>query len=292
MTLQNRLRRGLGGLAALAAVLVTALSLLGSSPVAAPAGAAVGDRGTVWQARVIPTRGTADDYVEIRTSGGCPRPATNIVGRIFGSGFPKEGANIIGNTDAGVSRTGPFIAASQASFKAVMFKQRVPRPFRGTYRLEVICRTAKRERSYGTYVVAIRFKDDYNWVAAKPVTTAQGYNPMVKGGKDAPAGVDAQTQGQTPGAEPSTPASGREGSTTPAPDAAASSGGPDASSAPAAGGTDPAAPSTTGAAAATTGTGGTVAAAPSDRRRWGWVLAGAGGLIALASLALLRRRSV
>lgn len=160
----HRLTRGvLGACAVLASI---GLGL------AAPAHAA--DDVPVWKATVLPAKGGADDPIELRTSGGCPRPADSILGRVYGKGFAKGGTNVIGNTKAGVTPEGPFSAPIAFSMKEFMSQQPTQTALAGTYRFVVTCRTAKYAKSYGDYVAEIRFTDPGHWVAAKPVTNATG----------------------------------------------------------------------------------------------------------------------
>ena len=184
-----------------------ALVALGA-PLGSPARAA--DDVPVWKATVIPKSGGADDPIELQTSGGCPKPADSILGRVYGKGFPKDGENVIGNTKAGVNPNGPFPAPLVYSIKEFMSNQPNPVALQGTYRIVVNCRTAKYPKSYGDYVAEIKFTSPTTWVASKPVTDKTG--PVVKVDE---LGNPIPDGSATPGAKPGDPSATASGGTTP-----------------------------------------------------------------------------
>lgn len=188
------------------ALAVALLGLVGFGPgFVAPAQAA--DNGhPIWKATVLPKSGGADDPIELQTSGGCPKPADSILGRVYGKGFPKGGENVIGNTKAGVTPVGPFPAPLAFSMKEFMSGEAHPIALTGTYRFVVTCRTAKYPKSYGDYVAEIRFANPNHWVAAKPVTQAIGQNLKVDQFGD-PIETPKPGKGSTPGATQSPGAS-------------------------------------------------------------------------------------
>ncbi|MBZ5734728.1 hypothetical protein K8Z61_09490 [Nocardioides sp. TRM66260-LWL] len=258
----------------LLAVLAVALGAVGALGVAGPSQAS-SKPAPQWQAFVKPSKGADDQPIEVRTSGGCPPPATNIIGRVYGAGFPKAGLNVIGNTDAGVSQKGAFTTALFKSMREFMFDQPNPVPLRGVYRIVVTCRLPDRDRSYGDYVVAIRFTSPRAWVAARPVSTTPGYRPG--------------SSGSAPGDRPSGAAKPRgNGSSGPGAFSAPTPG-DQASPGTATDGSSPgAAPNGTvdqQAAAALGSTGST-----SSRRPLGIGIALVGGAVVLASIVLLLRR--
>jgi hypothetical protein len=191
----SRILRALGALAILVVVLI------GTG--AGTAHASADTTAPQWQATVVPTEGADDQPIEIHTSGGCPQNAPNILGRVYGKGFPAEGTNVIGNTDAGVSLEHGFVTALFTTMREFMFDQDAPVPLKGTYQLVVSCRKPEFEKSYGDYVVAIRFTDPHHWVQAAPVSTEPG--PQAHDGSSdtgGDAGVDpgAPTGDGSPGA--------------------------------------------------------------------------------------------
>lgn len=159
-----------------------------------------------WQASVDARNGTDDRPLSVTTSGGCPAPATNVVGTIHGSGFPRDGWIVVGNTSAGVSPVAPIQQALYANLADAMREQERPQDLRGTYRIVLSCIEPENDGSFGDYVVALRFTDPHHWVQAAPVTRAQG--PTAEGANPSP-GVDAaqERQGSGPSARPGSGAS-------------------------------------------------------------------------------------
>lgn len=265
------------------AVLTLAVVLLaaGAVPFIGATPSAVAAEGTApgtpqqWRAVVRPSRGVDDTPIEVRTTGGCPPPATNILGRAFGAGFPRDGVNVIGNTDAGVSAKGPFTTVLFRTLRDVMDEQARPVPLRGDYRIVVTCRRPDLDRSYGDYVVAVRFTSPHAWRAAPPLSDADGYRP--------PGGAGTSGAGRSPSSSVAPQAAGVAG-------ASATSNG------------------SAGAGASAGNTAGNKAGDPAanadarsllsapdrpettSRRPWGLGLAALGLVIALLSLVVLRRR--
>ena len=212
-------RTGKGGakekvavLSMLAVVLGVGLAGLSASPAAA-----AGDDHPIWKATVLPRTGGADDPIELMTSGGCPRPADSILGKVYGKGFPKDGENVIGNTRAGVTPVGPFEAPLAFSMKEFMSEQPQPVALSGTYRFVVNCRTAKFPKSYADYVAEIRFTGPNRWVAAKPVTNETGQVLQVDEFGDPVAGAGG-TKGGPNGGKAGSPSASPPAGATPGAD--------------------------------------------------------------------------
>jgi hypothetical protein len=145
------------------------LALVG---VAQPAQAADGDR---WQAALSKKDGVSGEPFDLLTSGGCPAPATNVVGFGYGIGFPKQGAVVVSNTDVGVSPEGPFRAPLVDSMTNLMTLQPNPKPLAGEYKFVLRCIEAEwPDRSYGEYVVAIKFDRPGPWKVLAPLTRTHG----------------------------------------------------------------------------------------------------------------------
>lgn len=269
---------------AMLAALLAAV-LLGLLWSADPAAAA--DRpGPQWRASTSVKQGTDDQPFAIRTSGGCPPKATNIVGKIYGRGFPKDGANIIGNSDAGVSHEGPFEAPLYAQLRQVMLDNGTALAYRGDYRLVVRCRTQKYEKSYGDYVTLIRFTGPHTWKELPSPAKATGYQAPGTGRRSGGSGGPGASSAPTPGVSPDAPdGSGAPGSSDGA-GQTTSSGAASASPGAAAGGGDAPGSTPTGAPTAAPAT-----AASHGARDLGLVVAGAGLLVVLAAAYLFRRSS-
>lgn len=161
-----------------------------------------------WQAVSNLKQGTDNTPFDVITTGGCPLPATNVVGFAFGSGFPKEGGVVIGNGDAGVSAEGPFAMPLSSSMQQLVAMQPDPKPLSGTYKIELRCVTPGLEQTTGRYVFAIKFLDAKRWKAMPPLTSSKG--PNLTGSDKPRASTDPQDGGQ---AAPGSAAPGTTGAT-------------------------------------------------------------------------------
>lgn len=129
----------------------------------------------VWQASLDSKSGTDQDAPGFITTGACPTPARDIVGRIYGAGFPSSGVNVIANTPAGVSKMVPFTTGFQQSLRDTRVQQPQYTPYSGVYTIVVSCIVpAYTNKSFGNYVAKIRFTSPSHWVLMAPVTKAVG----------------------------------------------------------------------------------------------------------------------
>jgi hypothetical protein len=191
-----------GAMAVLAAGLVT---LTG-----APASASDGD---TWKATISPKNGVAGEAFDVHTSGGCPLPATNIVGFGYGAGFPKDGAVVVSNTGPVDSGSG-FTASIVDSMMGLMATQPNPQQLHGTYKFVIRCIQPEwPDRSYGEYVAAVKFDNPYKWHALPPLTQKKGpVVPQVAPGPDQGSDGSGQAQGDAQGgAQGGAPAGGTAG---------------------------------------------------------------------------------
>ena len=151
------------------ALVIAVLSLIG---LAQPAHAAESD---TWQAKLSKKDGVSGEPFDLLTSGGCPAPATNVVGFGYGTGFPKEGAVVVSNTDVGVTPEGPFRAPLVDSMTNLMTLQPNPKPLSGVYEFVLRCIEAEwPDKSYGEYVVSIAFDRPGHWKVLPPLTKEHG----------------------------------------------------------------------------------------------------------------------
>ncbi|RNL63272.1 hypothetical protein EFK50_16415 [Nocardioides marmoriginsengisoli] len=158
------------------ALLAGVLGALLSPGLGVPATAANGDE---WKATISKKQGIALEPFDIETSGGCPLPATSMIGYGYGRGFPKEGAIVVSNTDGAVTNETGFTAALGDSMKNLMAAQPDPRGLAGEYRFVIRCIKAEfPDKSYGEYVAAIKFDKPDHWVALPPLTNKKG--PVVQ----------------------------------------------------------------------------------------------------------------
>ena len=198
--------------------------VLTTMPVAAEA------KPPVWLATVDPATGDDESYFKIVTSGGCPAPATNVLGKVYGFGLPASGEVVVGNTSAGVSPYQPIVAPLGVTMREVVFEQKDLFRLAGSYRLVLSCRTASDVRSYGDYVAAITFSTPTQWRVDPPQSSVKG--PVVARPAQGPAGAtsipglqdpQAGTPGRPEGAQPGGALSAAQapGQSSPGPDAAA-----------------------------------------------------------------------
>ena len=131
-----------------ATLVLGATALLGSGPAGA---------GTLGSLTLTPPTGADTTPISVRTSGGCPADAPNIIVAITGKGFPASGQTVVGNTNAGVSSSGPFSVALSDTLAAFAAQQPVPAPLDGVYELTLTCRTALDPASRGTYTDTLLF---------------------------------------------------------------------------------------------------------------------------------------
>jgi hypothetical protein len=142
---------------------------------APPATASDTPSAPVWQAKVSPRVGIANSPVSVTTTGGCPATASNVVGLVYGAGFPKEGGVAIANGDAGVRHDGPFTLPLAASMTNLMAMQDHPTTLHGVYRIVVSCiEPGSPLVSLGKFIVAIKFDKPDLWHVQAPLTTHQG----------------------------------------------------------------------------------------------------------------------
>lgn len=158
-----------------AALVAGGVSVAGLAPAAQ---AAPGDR---WQATITDEAGKPIKQANaavpfyLTTSGGCPKPATNVVGFGYGVGFPKEGAVVVSNIDGPVSNERGFAVALVDNMINLMAAQPAPQQLTGTYTFVLRCIEPEFvDKSYGEYVTSIRFDSPAKYVAPPPLTTKKG----------------------------------------------------------------------------------------------------------------------
>jgi hypothetical protein len=186
---------------------------------------------------VVPAKGADDEPFSIRTSGACPLPARNVIGRIYGAGFPADGVNVIGNSSGGVSPDGAFEMPLLQTLRDTMVQQKKYVPLHGVYKLVLRCIIpAYVDRSYGDYVAKIRFLDPQHWVAMKAVTNVVGPHSNPDGTMTGPSAPgrpgtvttlppkSAATPGSGQDGAPASPGRSAAGSATTTDDAATGSG--------------------------------------------------------------------
>ncbi|MCX4801449.1 DUF916 domain-containing protein [Streptomyces sp. NBC_01214] len=155
-------RRDAAGAAVLVAAVVTlaAAALPGAAAEAAQAGTAV----------INPATGTDTTSVDLATSAACPAPATNVLVKVTGKGFPAEGKNVVGNSPIstyGQAPSGGIVIpltmtmrdyANEAGFTTL----------EGRYDLTVVCRKAFGSETYGDFTGSMWFTSNTEYRTTDP----------------------------------------------------------------------------------------------------------------------------
>ncbi|WP_143448693.1 hypothetical protein [Kineosporia sp. A_224] len=147
--------------AAALALTVTGLALAGLGTGAAPASAA--DGGLTF----VPGKATIGTPIYAVTSAGCPKEATNVVGYIFGQGFPKAGKIVVPNQDAPVRHDGSFGVALQDNLRNFAKEEGIKR-LSGPYRVEVRCSDQFLTKTSATFSGTVTVTDGENFTAPVP----------------------------------------------------------------------------------------------------------------------------
>lgn len=125
------------------------------------------------------TNSTGDVFATLTTSNTCPAGATNTIVRLFGTGLPAAGSNILGNTNMGATAPSGngFAVAMAKTFKTVFQENAVLAPS-GQYTIKAFCQNASGSVQYGEYEGRITFTPTTTFdgsyttsVPATPTTT-------------------------------------------------------------------------------------------------------------------------
>ncbi|MFD3675837.1 WxL protein peptidoglycan domain-containing protein [Streptomyces sp. NPDC058613] len=156
-------RRTVAGLAAVSAAIAGFAAVAVAQPTAvraAPAGTAL----------VNPAAGTDTTSIDLAASAACPAPATHILVKVTGKGFPAEGKNVVGNSPLstyGQAPSGGAVVpltmtmrdyASEAGFTTL----------EGRYDLTVVCRKAFGSETYGDFTGSLWFTSNTVYQATDP----------------------------------------------------------------------------------------------------------------------------
>ncbi|AWZ16512.1 DUF916 domain-containing protein [Streptomyces sp. ICC1] len=127
---------------------------------AAPAGSAT----------VNPATGADTSSIDLTTSAACPAPATNILVKVAGKGFPAEGKNVVGNSPISTYGQAPSGGinvpltmtmrdyANEAGFSVL----------EGRYDLTVVCRKAFGSDTYGDFTGSVWFTSNTAYQTTDP----------------------------------------------------------------------------------------------------------------------------
>jgi hypothetical protein len=129
-----------------------------------PAQAASGSAGLTF----IPAKGMDISPMYVVTPGPCPAQATNLVGRIFGKGFPKAGVVVIPNSDAAVRHDVGFGVPLQDTIQS--FAQQAGIKLTGKYRIAVQCTNELGTKVFTEFSGSVDFSDHTHFTGPAPKT--------------------------------------------------------------------------------------------------------------------------
>ena len=156
-----------------APTLVTAVLALAST-----AGAAASAQGTpsLWFA---PTHGNDSSAVTVVTSGSCTR-GTNLIGRIYGPGFPASGQIAVSNSPTSAydrTKGGGYVVPLGATVRDLLSMQPRQTIAHGDYRVVIACRDAVRRNEYATFSGVLHFGSAAQFFAPPAPKTATEIAP-------------------------------------------------------------------------------------------------------------------
>ncbi|MEN3357275.1 MAG: hypothetical protein V7637_1257 [Mycobacteriales bacterium] len=111
---------------------------------------------------VSPATGADDTPMQVTTPGGCPSPATNVLVKIFGPGFGKDGENVVGNTPLDDPDRPVTLPLSQ-TLRATAAAHAPPVTLHGVYTVVVTCRLPLNRASYTDYAGSIEFTGPHSY---------------------------------------------------------------------------------------------------------------------------------
>ena len=91
---------------------------------------------------ISPANGNDRSVITVSTQGPCEH-GTNIIGRLFGTGFPKDGQVVVGNSATTAypkTTAGGYVVPLAMTMRDFQNLQDEPTPLSGTYRIEIACR--------------------------------------------------------------------------------------------------------------------------------------------------------
>ena len=164
--LGERPRAGITRRAATAVAALVAGVLVAVVPGASPAAAADGTL------TFLPGKGTAATPVYAVTSGGCPKQGTNIIGFMYGSGMPAEGAVIMSNQSAPVRHDGAFGFGLRDNLQSIAAE--VGATLKGRYKLVVQCTDQFGLEVFASFTGTVTFTDPKSFTAPVPTKPPLG----------------------------------------------------------------------------------------------------------------------
>jgi hypothetical protein len=164
--LGERPRAGIARRVATAAAALVAGVLVALVPGAGPAAAADGTL------TFLPGKGAAATPMYAVTSGGCPKEGTNIIGFMYGSGMPKEGAVIMSNQTAPVRHDGAFGFGLRDNLQSIAAE--VGATLKGRYKLVIQCTDQFGLEVFASFTGTVTFTDSKSFTAPVPTKPPLG----------------------------------------------------------------------------------------------------------------------
>ena len=196
--------------ALLAAFLVVALPAGAATAAAAPP-----QPPTIGGLTIDPTTGVATASITVTTSAPCPQ-GTNLLGKIYGHGFPADGQNTVPNSRTSIydkAPSGGYRVPFQDTIEDFLKLQPGNPTLQGTYTVAIQCRNAF-GAPFSQFVGTLAFASPTSFTAQPPKTYPAPPAPTVT------AAGGAGAAGQVPGGAGAQPqASGFPGAPNAAPGA-------------------------------------------------------------------------
>src|SRR5262245_1987459 len=176
-------------------------------------------------AAVAPVRGDSTTPITLTTAGRCPK-GTNILTKIFGTGFPVDGENVVGNretTEFGSPPNDWLVVPLTITLQEAVRRQATPFRLAGDYRIVITCRDPLPSTGiyeYGDYVARLRFGSGGRYQALttaadlpRPVRKALSQGAASANGEPDPTGPPSAATTEPP-ATPSAASHGASRSAT------------------------------------------------------------------------------
>lgn len=183
-----------------AAVAVLAACLAVAPAAAASAASAPPQPPIIGGLAIDPRTGVATASITVRTSAPCPQ-GTNLLGKIYGHGFPAAGQNVVPNTPTSIyttTGTGGYQVPLQDTIDDFLKLQPGGQKLQGAYTLTIECRNAF-GAPFSRFVGTLTFASPTSFTAQPPKTYPAPPAPT------ATASGGAGAAGQAPGASAAGP---------------------------------------------------------------------------------------
>lgn len=142
------------------------------------------------QLEITPPSGNDRSVLSVTTDGPCTK-GTNVMARLYGQGFPKDGQIVVGNSSTTAyqkTTDGGYLLPLSMTMRDFVNLQDEPSKLSGTYRIEVDCRDNVKTTSLQTFEGSITFTSAHDYTATpvsfKPTLVPKG-DPLGDGAAEA-----------------------------------------------------------------------------------------------------------